>query len=246
MPFYWNWYSNAGAARSENQDFAGLVDYGESLFAVIADGVFSRPQSGTLARALVTYLIDRAADSKECPSPEAVSTWVRDAHRHFRNDRAPKSSVSFLAACFSMDQLFYTVHAGDCRLGIVGKSHKVDWITRVHSLATAINPLPEEQLRIHPARAQLTTTFGTKRYSAPTVTEIYCRCNNGATLATDGFWAEVPWPLQHVACSSAWLTDEVFEDDVSRLLIRWQSAPAVKVSKAHSQVDNLYHRYIDN
>lgn len=236
MTFHWNWCSHTGVTRDENQDHAGIALGDDFLFAVVADGVFSRPNSGDLARALVSGLVDRAIDLDHPPSSAEVMQWVVDAHHKMRTGRPPKSAASFLATVFSRERLQFAVHAGDCRAGIQDEFSEIVWKTPVHSLATALRSLPEDELRTHKARNQLTRTFSTKRFCVPEVTELGCAYEGGAALVTDGYWAGLPLCVQQRHFASGWDTGVTCDDDVSRLAIRWKDA---RPSRSGGE-DNLY------
>lgn len=236
MAFHWKWCSHAGIARPENQDYAGVAVGDEFIFAVVADGVSSRPRSGQLARSLVSTLVDYAAAKGKTPESSDVLRWTEDAFKKLKREREPKSSTSFLAAVFCRDKLLFSVHAGDCRVGVLDFNLDVEWKTPVHSLATAINNLSEAEICSHPARNQLTRTFGTKRFCIPELIKLECGYKNGALLATDGYWAEIPRDLQKIILSSEWQRKYDFKDDVSHLSIRWEDSPIFEVAKQ----ENLY------
>jgi serine/threonine protein phosphatase PrpC len=236
MTFHWNWCSHTGVAREENQDHAGIALSDDFLFAVVADGVFSRPQSGNLARALVANLVDRAIGLDHQPGSAEVVAWVADAHLKMKTGRAPKSAVSFLATVFFRERLQFAVHAGDCRVGIQDSISGIAWKTPVHSLATALRPLPEDELRTHKARNQLTRTFNTKRFCVPEITEFDCAYDGGVVLVTDGYWAGLPLHIQQKYFASTWGADVTCDDDVSRLAIRWENTSPLRLGGQ----DNLY------
>lgn len=234
MTFHWSWHSTKGLERTENQDFAGITCGEDFLVAVIADGVFSRPRSGELARDFVHCVIDRAAFVRTSPKIQDVLEWVRDTFDELKCQTKPKSSISFLIACFSPTHLLFTIHAGDCRVGLASDVTQVVWKNKVHSLATAIESLTEDALREHPARNQLTRTFGTKRFIEPEVTEINCEYAVGAILASDGFWAGLPPRDQEGAFVSDWVVAKASDDDVSRLLIQWANDDRYMERTAHN------------
>jgi serine/threonine protein phosphatase PrpC len=221
MTFQWNWHSTKGQERTENQDFAGIAHGEDFLIAVIADGVFSRPRSGELAKDFVHCLVNRAVSTNALPEIQDVLEWVKDTFEELKCETKPKSSISFLVACFSPTHLLFTIHAGDCRAGLANDVRQIVWKNKVHSLATATASLTEDALREHPARNQLTRTFGTKRFIEPEVTNINCKYTVGAILASDGFWAGLLQKDQHAALVGEWAVEKASDDDVSRLLIRW-------------------------
>jgi len=238
MSFNWNWCSSKGRSRPENQDCAGIALGGSFLVAVVADGVFSRPRSGELAKALVSNLVNRVVAREHPPESDEVRQWIEDAFHELKSERAPKSSSSFIVATFARDQLLFTVHAGDCRVGTLTPQSDVYWRTPVHSVATAFQALPESELCVHPARNQLTRTFGTKRCCTPEILDFRCAYPGGAVLATDGYWAELPTEFQKEIFSTAWKDQREFEDDVSRLTINWGALPGKRTNAS----ENLYVR----
>lgn len=222
MAFHWDWCSQKGKARTENQDFAGVAYDNRFLFAVIADGVFSRPRSGELAQKLVHRLVDRAIEMDGDVDVQVVKKWIEDVFYELKDEKSAKSSASFLAAGFLEHKLVFVVHAGDCRVGTKNEKKQVVWKNHVHSLATAIEPLSELALCAHPARNQLTRIFSTKRYVEPDITELDHECLDGAVLVSDGFWAGLPMRTHEVAFNTDWTSSEACDDDASRLLIEWK------------------------
>ncbi len=225
MGFIWHWFTKAGSVRQDNQDYAGIAQWGDSLFAVITDGVSSRSDSGPLACALTQYLVDLVIANAHPPTSADLTFYVQEAFERLKQSCSPNASAAFLAAYFSADKLMYAIHAGDCRIGLQSDEGPITWKTEVHSLANATAPLAEESLRGHPARNQLTRSFGTRRYKVPEITTLVCEYAEGATLATDGFWAGLPVQDQHAACGRDWTGPHDNEDDVSRLVIRWNRSP---------------------
>lgn len=122
MRFHWNWWSEKGWERSENQDFAGIAYGGESLLAVLADGVFSRPGSGELAKNFACRLVDHAVEAGVPLDPERILQWIKEIYAELRCPRTPKRAISFLVAVFSANRLVFLVHAGDCRAGLIADS----------------------------------------------------------------------------------------------------------------------------
>lgn len=225
MGFIWHWFTKAGSARQENQDYAGIAQRGDSLFAIIADGVSSCPDSGPLACALTRYLVDLVIANDHPPTSANITCYLKEAFISLKQSCSPNASAAFLAAYFSADKLMYAIHAGDCRIGLQSNEGLITWKTEVHSLANATNPLEEDSLRVHPARNQLTRSFSTRRYKVPDITTLACEYAEGAALATDGFWAGLPVQDQPAACSEDWAGPHDNEDDASRLIIKWSHSP---------------------
>lgn len=105
----------------------------------------------------------------------------------------PVAAVSYLITRVKADRTIQTLHAGDCRLGFtpIAAPKHIDWKTSIHSLANAVQPLAEEQLRSHAARHSLTRTFNSKRYVQPEYQECVWTEGSVLVMATDGFWAEL-------------------------------------------------------
>lgn len=130
MGFIWHWFTTAGSARQENQDYAGIAHWENSLFAVIVDGVSSHPESANLARALTQHLVDLVIANARTPTSADITCYVKETFERLKHSGAPDASAAFLAAYFSANKLMYTIHAGDCRIGLQSNERPITWRAR--------------------------------------------------------------------------------------------------------------------
>lgn len=49
----------------------------------------------------------------------------------------PEGRLSFLLLLDSGNSLLQAIHAGDCRLGRLDSDNRIEWLSRVHTLANA-------------------------------------------------------------------------------------------------------------
>ncbi len=219
MPFTFHWSSSKGRGSANNQDYGGLA-IGESyVVAVIVDGVSFRPGSGAVALELSRRVVDKAINSRETPTGEQTLGWLREIHRDVRLLRLASGAAAYLIACFDSNSLVFTIHAGDCRLGLVSACGSVEWQTPIHSLATAVAPIDETLLANAQGRNQLTRSFATRRFCEPEFETWQTEISRAVVLGTDGFWAATTPETQALACRPNGDVPHFSEDeDTSRLL----------------------------
>jgi len=239
MPFRFNWTSFKGRASAANQDYAGLTVGQTHAVAVIVDGVSARPSSGIVARELSRRFIDKAYEATAVPTEHDALRWLRATHDEIRSLRLGSGAAAYLIACFDHGSLVFTVHAGDCRFGLVQGAGLVDWRTPIHSLATALGPV-EERLLTHAAgRNQLTRSFATRRFCEPELQQWHLSIADSAVLGTDGFWAAITPTAQAQACRQQGQAQLRADEDSSMLL----ASPANAFSiERNGDDENLYVR----
>ena len=213
------WYSVKGQYTPDNRDvFAYARKQGDALY-VVADGATSKPQSGLMAEALCSRVIDTFKLTSSNPIESLLSKlpeWQIELRRIY-----PVAAVSYLIARVQTNNSIQTLHAGDCRLGFtpISSPERINWKTPIHSLANAIQPLAEEQFRNHAGRHSLTRTFSSRRYTPPEYQEHQWKVGSGLVIATDGFWAELSPDEQCQQLNNYSLPVRQTKDDSSFLLL---------------------------
>ncbi|MFM0051554.1 PP2C family protein-serine/threonine phosphatase [Caballeronia grimmiae] len=202
MPFDFRWSSSKGRTSPSNDDYAGLAVLRSHALAVVIDGVSSRANSGALAQELCRRIIDKAVESRSLPSEQQARLWLRKTHEEIVQLRLGPAAAAYMIACFDEESVLFTLHAGDCRFGLVGVDGTLDWKTPIHSLATALTPVHEDVLAQAEGRNQLTRTFATRRFAEPEYREWRLAVSSAVVLGTDGFWASTEPETQALACSS--------------------------------------------
>jgi serine/threonine protein phosphatase PrpC len=212
------WQSRGGTLAPDNRDYCGIAEaYGTNL-CILADGATGTPHSGELARALVCHFLESFKRTQQSLTSEGAITLLKQAHGDLRR-QYPADSASYIVAFKTDDPIINTIHAGDCRLGRVTQN-RIQWLTPVHTLATAIQNLEDHVLRADPNRYLLTRSFKGRRFQEP-------ECNihklddkhEVMVLASDGFWADLEESKQLDLLSESPLEMKAFSDDTSCL--RW-------------------------
>lgn len=220
MPVQFQWYTRGNPTTNINQDYGGVVEYDEAMVAIVADGISRKPDSGKLAEALVNLLVNRAGVVRDLPNPEEISQWLAEATISLRTAKlALNASVSYLVAGLKNGNLSYIVYAGDCRIGQYLPNKKIAWLNSIHSVATAISPIPDEQLIIVMGRNILTRAFTCRRHRAPTTEKWSDPMRGTFVIGTDGFWALTPVEEQVKSIELVGECNFQAADDVSRLVI---------------------------
>lgn len=213
------WRSFQGSRTDDNRDYVVAASLKARSLFMIADGASSKKQSGLMAKQLCNQVIE-AFKSQQVVSMEdlqaALPLWHSESKQKYRN-----ASVSYLLAWVTDDREIQTLHAGDCRLGFISLTSPVGitWKTNIHSLANAITPLAEEDLKNHPARHTLTRSFNSKRYINPEHQVYRWPENKALILATDGFWADLNNEQQVTLTTNYSAMHKEPEDDTSFILM---------------------------
>ena len=213
------WYSVKGQKTPDNRDVFAYGRKQDDALYIIADGATSKVQSGLMAKALCSRVIDTFKQTSSNPIECLLSRlpeWQVELRRLY-----PVAAVSYLIARVQANNLIQTLHAGDCRLGFapIASPERIDWKTSIHSLANAIQPLPEEQLCNHARRHSLTRTFNSRRYIKPEYQEHLWQEGTALVIATDGFWAELSTAEQCQQLSDYSAAVQQTKDDCSFLLL---------------------------
>lgn len=213
------WYSVKGQKTSDNRDVFAYTRKQDEVLLIVADGATSKAQSGLMAEALCSRIIDAFKQTSSNPIEYLLSKlpeWQVELRRFY-----PVAAVSYLIARVQANNLIQTLHAGDCRLGFtpIASPEHIDWKTSIHSLANATQPLAEEQLRNHAGRHSLTRTFSSRRYIQPEYQEHQWSEGSALVVATDGFWAELSTAEQCQPLSDYSSAVQQTKDDSSFLLL---------------------------
>lgn len=194
--------SRQGTGRIENRDVSGSAHNAGTHLYVIADGT-SKPNSGELASALSHHLLEcfRHAHPVVVSCPEhalmLVLTSLDEVHSNICPD-FPLASTSYLVLLV-VGHTASSIHAGDCCLGHLEKSQRLNWVNSPHCGPNWRGDLSHSLIANSPARKTLDTTW---------------------IMATDGFWAELSAEDQFKAIVERTLDGCATEDDVTFMLLR--------------------------
>lgn len=212
------WYSVKGQNTPDNRDVFSYARKQDDALYIVADGATSKAQSGLMAEALCSRVIDTFEQTSSNPIESLLSRlpeWQVELRRLY-----PVAAVSYLIARVQANNLVQTLHAGDSRLGFtpIAAPERIDWKTSIHTLANAIQPMAEEQLRHHAGRHSLTRVFNSRRYIQPEYQEHLWQEGSALVVATDGFWAELS-PVEQCQLLNDYSSIHQTKDDSSFLLL---------------------------
>ncbi len=211
------WHTQQGSYTPDNRDDYGMIKVQGTTVHILTDGATNGPNSGELARAIVTQLQQRLKNLKQPPSAGTVIDTLKLIHTDLRR-KHPADSASYIIALQDKNNSVTTLHAGDCRLGKVDRHGEIHWITAVHSLANATCHLDEHELRPHPDRHLLTRSFRGRRFLEPECNTFDIQAEEEfLLLASDGFWANLSIEDQQLVLSGKQVNRKTPYDDMSCL-----------------------------
>jgi serine/threonine protein phosphatase PrpC len=212
-----SWLSFQGKLTEDNRDFHGASIYENAQCFVIADGATNSLYGRETAKALTRRVIDCFDQDVEGFNQNGVFECLKVLQRDLKTTYA-SGVVSYLIAIVRQDKI-KVICAGDCRLGNLNDDFSISWLTPVHTLANAIQPLTHEEIVEHPDRHILTRSFKCKRYITPEYLEFSLDVFNNIVLATDGFWADISSEEQRHVLRDGKDLSGLVRDDTSVLLI---------------------------
>jgi serine/threonine protein phosphatase PrpC len=213
------WVTQKGKHTIDNRDCYGMAERGGDCLYIIADGSSSSPRGGELANALVTAVTDEFKTCQKALGQDALKHHIMQAHAILKS-AFPADAASYLIAAYNSCGQLHTLHAGDCRLGRVQNRNRINWLSPVHTLATALRPLTEEALKAHPKRHILTRCFRGKRLAQSEYHSYSLYSEDELVIATDGFWAEASPSNQLTMLKGGSVSGKTFRDDASCLNLK--------------------------
>ena len=136
-PAMWRWYSRQGTTCAENRDACGIFHSAAYTFSVVVDASPRGERGIQFNTCWITAVLDRM--SPALPSVESVLAVLHEGQKHLRTERffAEKASyAAFLLPREAKDA--YAFCCGDCTLGARFPDGNIEWLTRTHTLVTAL------------------------------------------------------------------------------------------------------------
>lgn len=183
-PAMWQWYSRQGTTCAENRDACGIFQSAAYTFSVVVDASPRGERGIQFNTCWITAVLDRM--SPELPSVASVLAALHEGQKHLRTERffAEKASyAAFLLPREAKDA--YAFCCGDCTLGARFPDGNIEWLTRTHTLATA---LEEQGINADASKRHIVTrTLNAKRFQKPEVHVVPATAFGSWILATDGY-----------------------------------------------------------
>jgi len=180
----WRWYSRQGTTCAENRDACGIFHSAAYTFSVVVDASPRGERGIQFNTCWITAVLDRM--SPELPSVASVLAVLHEGQKHLRTERffAEKASyAAFLLPREAKDA--YAFCCGDCTLGARFPDGNIEWLTRTHTLVTA---LEEQGINADASKRHIVTrTLNAKRFQKPEVHVVPAIAFGSWILATDGY-----------------------------------------------------------
>lgn len=221
------WKSRKGSARGQNHDAAAVVLLKHATLAIVVDGAEIAGRTCEFGARFAREVADAVALCKEINVGLVISV-MREVHLALRRLYIPQK-FCFAALLIRSDlDVAWMIVSGDCRIGRGTQLGGVDWISPVHSLASATAGRFNTQHALDPLRHIVTRIVGV-RFEAPDIVKIDGVNGMLWTIATDGYWVstltlEEPSFPGEDDTSVLWLsqsaTEDVCDSDHPNLYVR--------------------------
>lgn len=218
MIFRAQWLTSKGTITDDNRDYCAVALRGSEALYVVVDGSTQGDQSGALAETFVRALADRFIAEPLLGSADDILGFLAALCEDFKA-LYPAGRLSFLIVLDLGGSSVYALHAGDCRLGRIDVDDGITWLSRVHTLANAVEDIGEEQLRAHVDRHVLARSFRPGRPCEVEVRQYSLMANDRLIIATDGYWADLDHPQKSGFIDKSFVPTAPHRDDVSCLLL---------------------------
>lgn len=216
------WHTQAGTLTADNRDACAHVELPHANLYLIADGSSSRLGSGELANELIAQLVQGLRD---LPATErSAAQWAEALLQIITNSHQtlpatyPQAACSYLLLCRLADAAF-SVHEGDCCLGLIEPSGTLNWLNSPHCVANWQGSLTHAEVAQEPSRHRLTRCFSARRASNPELNYWPTAPSQHWLLASDGFWAGLDTKQQLSFLRDGNLLAPPTDDDISCLSI---------------------------
>lgn len=236
MVFCAEWITYKGAITDDNRDHCSIAVNGDKTLYVVADGSTRGTQSGHLAAEFVKAFADRFMAAPLLISTDNISSFLDELSQGFKT-AYPAGRLSFLVLLDLGSGSVSAFHAGDCRLGRIDSDGTVAWLSRVHTVANAVEQITEERLASHDGRHTLTRSFRPGRKCDVEVSQYQLMPNDRLIMATDGYWADLNHEQRVAFIAKACLSEMPWHDDISCLVL---SPLKAKTAQRHEGSENFY------
>lgn len=189
MEYQYASYSDIGN-RENNEDSLGVKLQGDSLIAIVADGLGGHANGEVASRMAVDTILNNL-DMEDVDEDELIC-WILSASDAIRDSNC--SGNTTVAALWVKDSYAVAAHVGDSRI-YQFRDGKIIFQSVDHSvvqMAVMVGELPPDAVRHHKDRNKIFRALGAEG-EAPKVdsTELTVRPGDCFLLCSDGFWEPV-------------------------------------------------------
>lgn len=214
-----SWRSQQGKRTEDNRDYCGAGLRPDAALFIVLDGFTSGPKGGELCREIAHGLIDWFIDDAADLTADILTEKLRQIHGNL-SQKFPVDSASYVIVHIADKQPVLVLHAGDCLLAQYDGTYPLQWWTRPHTLANALEEMSIAELTECLTRNRLTRSFRSREFMIPEQTETKLVAGGSLIVATDGFWAELNAEQQSRFIAGLVLPMAECGDDRSALQIR--------------------------
>ena len=185
-----SYYSEIGG-RETNEDAVSLLEYGESILALAADGLGGH-SDGELASALAVKIVNHELIHQRI-SVVALRNAVEKANEEIlrnANDSGMKTTIS---AIWFDEWSALAANVGDTRI-YQFREGSVIYQSRDHSvaqMAVLAGDIRPEEVRTSKERHKLTRALGAQEEVSVDIAHLEIQKGDALLICTDGFWEKI-------------------------------------------------------
>jgi PPM family protein phosphatase len=198
-------YSSAtdvGKVRQHNEDAVAVVESGEYVLAVVADGMGGHRAGDTASRLACETLVTGFYDMKKPLARDEVTVWLEKAAAEANTNIFEYQKVhpecrgmgTTLTAALSTADFTAYANAGDSRIYIYGEN-ELRQVTEDHSLVEELvrrGEISVEEAEKHPQKHVLTRALGTEKTIMVDTGIIEWQEKDTILLCSDGLTNKLP------------------------------------------------------
>lgn len=192
-------YSDQGG-RDYNEDSRLVVDHGNSVCAIVADGLGGHGGGKLASMTAVGAVKDciEAGDPRAAVRPDDINAWFDTANGRVLEMQTRECEMKTTMALVYLpfdDGGCYAAHLGDTRIYhfIDGKLSYMSFDHSVSRMSVLAGEIGMEDIRFHADRNRLLKAIGKCDEAVPEMKELDIdrSVNNAILICTDGFWEYV-------------------------------------------------------
>jgi serine/threonine protein phosphatase PrpC len=234
MFFNAQWLTHKGRVTDDNQDYCGVALRKDAALYLVVDGSSQSSQSGELAHVFIRKIADRFVKQPFLTDAHHVALVINELATNLKGIY-PAGRLSFLVLLHFDNDKIFTLHAGDCRLGLMLGNQCIEWLSRPHTSANAIDEIEDVVLAKLDERHILTRSFRTGRQCEIEINQYDINKGQKFLIATDGYWAELELSQQLKFREDCSAFSSSHSDDVSCLFL-----PFVDGDRSFQGNENFY------
>ncbi|MEE8167189.1 MAG: Stp1/IreP family PP2C-type Ser/Thr phosphatase, partial [Myxococcota bacterium] len=242
--------TDVGLTRSENQDACALFSTkGQSLVAVVADGMGGHAGGATASRIVIETIRDWLLPTRDEVDGETLANAIEDANQRIYAKAQDEPGfrgmgTTVVALLFHPDYWAWVAHVGDSRAYRL-RGNSFEQLTHDHSVVADLvrkGQLSEEEAEVDPRRNEILRSVGVAPTVEVDVNAVSVRPGDRFLLCSDGLTG----PVQSEDISSILALYD--PEDATRTLIAWANemgspdnvtAIALHYTDPDSETDNI-------